>query len=52
VRDAVSNREFLVKVRGKKAQDEMRVAMKPGAVANGESYTVRVEAIEKPRYVP
>jgi hypothetical protein len=50
-RDFVSNREHIIRLKGPKGQDELRVVMKPDAVAAGKRYTVRIEAIEKPRYV-
>ena len=51
-RDVVSNREYIIKLQGQKAEDEVRLVMKPGASVKGKSYTVTVIDIQKPRYVP
>jgi hypothetical protein len=50
-RDRVSNREYIVKVQTKDAEDELLAVMKPGTISKGKRYTVRIEAIEKPRYI-
>jgi hypothetical protein len=50
-RDWVSNREYIVKLQTKDAEDELLAVMKPGTISKGKRYTVRIEAIEKPRYV-
>lgn len=50
-RDWVTNREYVVKVQTKDADEELLAVMKPGTVSQGKRYTVRIEAIEKPRYV-
>ena len=50
-RDWISSREYIVKLRTKDADDELLVAMKPGTIEKGKRYTVKIEAIEKPRYV-
>ena len=50
-RDFVSNREHIIKLDGQRGQDEIRMVMKPVAAGTGRQYTVRIEAIEKPKYV-
>ncbi len=50
-RDIVSNREYIVRLQTRDAEDELLVVMRPGTVSSGKRYTVRIEAIEKPRYV-
>ena len=50
-RDWVSNREYLVRLQTKDAQDELRVVMKPGTASGGRRYTVRIEAVQKPVYL-
>ena len=50
-RDWVLNREYIVKVQTKDAEDELLVEMKPGTISKGKRFTVKIEAIEKPRYV-
>jgi len=50
-RDFVSNREYMIRLDGQDVQDEIRMVMKPVAAGTGKQYTVRIEAIEKPRYV-
>ena len=50
-RDIVSSREYVVKLQGQNVQNAMRVVMKPGAIGIGKQYTIRIEEIEKPRYV-
>jgi hypothetical protein len=50
-RDTVSNREYIIRLQGQKAEDELRLVMKPGASAKGKSFTVTVVEIERPRYV-
>jgi hypothetical protein len=49
-RDVVSNREYLVKARGRNLEEELRLVMKPGASVKGKVYAVSVVDIEKPRY--
>lgn len=51
-RDAVSNREYLIKLQKQNELEELRVVMKPGATVAGKRYAVKIEEIEKPRYVP
>jgi hypothetical protein len=51
-RDTVSNREYLIKLQKQNEPEELRVVMKPDATAAGKRYTVNIEEIEKPRYVP
>jgi hypothetical protein len=51
-RDAVSNRDFLIKLQKQNDLEELRVVMKPGATAAGKRYAIKIEEIEKPRYVP
>jgi hypothetical protein len=51
-RDTVSNREYVIKLKGHNVHDEMRLVMKPGASVKGKSYTVTVVEIQKPQYVP
>jgi hypothetical protein len=51
-RDIVSNREFIVKLEGEKVQEQMLLVIEPGAIGNGKSCTIEIEAIEKPKYVP
>ena len=50
-RDWVSNREYIFKLQTKDAEDELLAVMKPGTISRGKRYTVKIEAIEKPRYV-
>jgi hypothetical protein len=49
-RDTVSNREYIIKLKGQNAQEELRLVMKPGASVKGKSYTLSVVEIQKPRY--
>jgi hypothetical protein len=49
-RDTVSNREYIIKLKGQNVQEEVRLVMKPGASIKGKSYTVSVVEIQKPRY--
>jgi len=51
-RDNVSNREYLIKLQKQNDLEELRVVMKPAATAAGKRYTIKIEEIEKPRYVP
>ena len=51
-RDIVSNREYLVKLDGQSGQDEMRVMTTPDTVASGKRYSIRIDKIEAPVYVP
>ena len=48
--DVVSNREYMIRLEGCDAQDEMRVVMKVGARATGSRYTIEIEGIDKPTY--
>ena len=50
-RDWVSNREYIVKLQAKDAEDELLAVMKLGTISRGKRYTVRIEAIEKPHYL-
>lgn len=50
-RDWVSNREYIVKLQTKDAVDELLVEIKPGTISKGNRFRVKIEAIEKPRYV-
>lgn len=51
-RDWVTNREYLFKVQTKDADEELFAVMKAGTVSQGKRFTMRIEAIEKSRYVP
>lgn len=50
-RDWISNREYIVKLQSKDAEDELLAVMKPGTISRGTRYTVKIEAIAMPRYV-
>jgi hypothetical protein len=50
-RDFVSNREYIVKLQTQDAEDELLIVMRPNTVGKGTRYAVRIEAIEKPKYV-
>lgn len=50
-RDIASGREYIVKLQAQDGEDELLAVMKSGTVSRGKRYTVRIEAIEKPRYV-
>mgnify|MGYP006991946985 FL=1 len=49
--DWFSNREYIVKLQTKDTEEELTIVMIPGAISKGQRYTVRIETIEKPRYV-
>lgn len=51
-RDRVSNREYIVRLRHKDEEDELRVLMKPGKEGRGARYSLRVDSIESSNYVP
>ena len=51
-RDVVSNREYVIKLQGQNKQDEMLVVMKPDEEVSGKRYSIRIDKIEKPIYVP
>lgn len=51
-RDWVSGREHVIRLEGPKGQEDIRLVLTPGAVGTGQQYTVTIQDIEKPRYVP
>ena len=50
-RNVFLNREYIIKLQTPDAEDELLVVLRPGTVSSGKWYTVKIDAIENPKYV-